>query len=261
MGTQVIEGLAVEIEGNGPAVVCVHGLGGSSNTWTPLIPALQGYQVIRIDLPGSGRSLVSDVPVSIESMVVAVASVCQHLEVNEAIFLGHSMGSIICQHLAVTHSRLVRGLVLFGPLLCPPDAGRESIRVRAAKADTGGLSAIQEIADAIVNGATAYETKMRQPAVLALIRESVMRQPAAGYAQSCAALADAQAAAVEKIAVPTLLITGDQDAVAPPAVMQAMAKAIAGSQQVVLAGCGHWTTFEQPQECMREMSKFLSSFN
>ena len=44
--------VAVEEEGEGPAVVCVHGLGGSSNTWTPLMPALARHRVIRIDLPG-----------------------------------------------------------------------------------------------------------------------------------------------------------------------------------------------------------------
>jgi pimeloyl-ACP methyl ester carboxylesterase len=95
--------------------------------------------------------------------------------------------------------------------------------------------------------------------VLALVRESVMRQSPEGYAQSCEALATAQSAAIEQIDVPTLLVTGDQDGVAPPANVAAMAARIAGSRQVVLDGCGHWTTFEKPQRCMQELEQFHAS--
>ncbi|MNW06611.1 3-oxoadipate enol-lactonase 2 [compost metagenome] len=95
--------------------------------------------------------------------------------------------------------------------------------------------------------------------MLALVRESVMRQPAEGYAQSCAALAEAQSAALERLDAPTLLVTGDQDGVAPVANVQAMQARIAGSRLVVLEGCGHWTTFEQPQRCMQALEAFYAA--
>lgn len=261
MTTHLIEGLAVEVEGGGPAIVCVHGLGGTSNTWTPLLPVLQGRRIVRIDLPGSGRSSLPGAELSIESMADAVEAVCRHLGVTQAVFLGHSMGTIICQHVATRNPSLVAGLALYGPLLCPPDVGRPGILARADKAMTGGLAALQEIADAIVAGATSRETKETQPAVLALVRESVMRQAPEGYAQSCLALARAQAAPIEQIAVPTLLVTGDQDGVAPIAAVETMAARIAGSRMVVLEGCGHWTTFERPLECQHELHQFLHALN
>jgi len=118
---------------------------------------------------------------------------------------------------------------------------------------------MQEIADAIVKGATSTRTKEQQPAVLALVRESVMRQSPEGYAQSCAALADAQSAALERLDVPTLLVTGDQDGVAPAANVRAMQERIAGSRLVILDGCGHWTTFEQPQRCIQELEAFYAA--
>jgi pimeloyl-ACP methyl ester carboxylesterase len=120
---------------------------------------------------------------------------------------------------------------------------------------------MQEIADAIVAGATSKETKVEQPAVVALVRESVMRQPSEGYSQSCKALAGAQGAALDRISVPTLLVTGDQDGVAPQAAVTAMKERIAGSYMVVLDGCGHWTTFEKPQECIRHLKNFYQSAN
>jgi 3-oxoadipate enol-lactonase len=259
MATQIIQGLAVEVEGDGPVIVCVHGLGGSSNTWTPLLPALQGHRIVRIDLPGSGRSPTGDEPLSIAAMAEAVQAVCRQLDVTSAGFLGHSMGTIVCQHIAVQNPSLVTRLALFGPLVCPPDAGRAGILARADKAASGGAAAMQEIADAIVAAATSRETKEQQPAVLALVRESLMRQSPQGYAESCTALATAQAAAIDEISVPTLLITGDQDGVAPAAAVTAMSERIKGSEMVVLDGCGHWTTFERPQECMQELKKFLLS--
>lgn len=258
MTTHIIDGIAVEVEGEGPALVCVHGLGGTSNTWTPLLSALQGHRIIRIDLPGSGRSSVPD-DLSIASMVAAVEAVCRHLDVGAATFLGHSMGTIVCQHLATTYPALVTRLALFGPLVCPPEAGRAGIHARADKAASGSVAAMQEIADAIVAGATGRETKEAQPAVLALVRESVMRQDPQGYGKSCTALANAQSAPIEHIAVPTLLVTGDQDGVAPAAAVEIMAARIKGSTKVVLAACGHWTPFERPQECMRELAQFLGT--
>lgn len=265
MTTHIVAGLTVEVEGEGEgaAIVCVHGLGGSSNTWTPVMAALQGHRIVRIDLPGSGRSPACSPAdtgeLNIASMANAVQAVCRELDITKATFLGHSMGTIVCQHIATHNPALVTRLALFGPLVCPPDAGRAGILARADKAATGGAAAMQEIADAIVGAATSKETKAQQPAVLALVRESVMRQTPEGYAQSCTALATAQAAAIEDISVPTLLITGDQDGVAPAANVAAMAERIKGSEMVVLEGCGHWTTFERPQECMQQLRKFLSS--
>lgn len=257
MATQIITNLAVEVEGKGPAIVCVHGLGGSSNTWTPLLPVMQGYRVVRIDLPGSGRSATTDSALSIAQMVDAVATVCKHLGIGSAHFIGHSMGTIVCQHVAIRHPQLVLSLALFGPLTCPPDAARPNIIARAAKAGSGGLPAMQEIADAIVAAATSDETRAEQPAAVAMVRESVMRQSPQGYAQSCLALASAQAAAIERIEVPTLLVTGDQDGVAPVTAVREMAARIPSSRMVVLAGCGHWPTFEKPAHCGAELNSFL----
>ena len=56
MTTKFIERMAVEIDGEGDAVLMLHGLGGTSNTWVPLLPAVSRYLRVRPDLPGSGRS-------------------------------------------------------------------------------------------------------------------------------------------------------------------------------------------------------------
>lgn len=258
MSTSDINGMAVEIDGQGPALLCIHGLGGSSNTWTPVMGAFEGMRVIRPDLPGSARSPLGREALSIETYVDALAGVLAELEVDTLHIAAHSLGTIVAQHFAVAHPARVKSLALFGPLAAPPDAGRAGIRARAELA-RGGDAAMQEIADAIVKGATSAQTKSDQPAVLALVRESVMRQPPEGYAQSCEALAGAQPAAVERLDVPALLVTGDQDGVAPPANVETLAAHIAGSRRIVVADCGHWTTYEKPLACIEALREFYAA--
>jgi len=259
MTTTVVKNLAVEVEGDGQAVVCIHGLGGSSNNWTPVLSAFEGMKVVRPDLPGSARSALPSQPLSIDLYVETLAGALDELGISKAHVVAHSMGTIVAQHLAIKHPELVKSLALFGPLLAPPEQGRAGIHTRAALSREKGIAGVQEIADAIVKGATSAETKAQRPVALALVRESVMRQSTEGYAQSCEALAGAQAADIEKIAVPTLLLTGDEDGVGQPAAVKAMSERIAGSNVTVLSGCGHWTTFEKPAECVEALKAFYKS--
>jgi 3-oxoadipate enol-lactonase len=124
MAFHLIEKVAVEDEGSGDAVVCVHGLGGSTNTWTPLMGALAGMRVVRIDMPGSARSSAVSGAISIERLADCVVTVCTRLNIERAHLLGHSMGTIVCQHVAAAQPKRVRSLSLFGPLIQPADAAR-----------------------------------------------------------------------------------------------------------------------------------------
>ena len=260
MTLHMIERIAVEDDGEGDAVVCVHGLGGSSNTWTPLMPALARHRVVRIDLPGSGRSQRVEGPLSIARYVEALLSVCTRLDIARAHWLGHSMGTIVCQHLAASEPRRVRSLALFGPLIVPPEPARTAIRARAAKAREGATG-MQEITEALLKAAISADTRERQPLAVAYVRESLMRQDGDSYARSCEALAEAPAAAVERIEAQTLLVTGDEDGVAPPQSVRAMAERFhgaSGARVVVLPRCGHWTPVERGEECMRELRGFLA---
>jgi pimeloyl-ACP methyl ester carboxylesterase len=261
MALHLIDKMAVEDEGEGDAVVCVHGLGGTSNTWTALMPALAGYRVVRLDLPGSGRSPAVSGPLSIERLADAVLAACSRLNITRAHLLGHSMGTIVCQHLAAAHPKLVRSMALFGPLIAPPEPARTAMRTRAGKARSEGLAGMQEIAQTLMNAATSADSRQRSPAAAAFVRESLMRQDPEGYARNCEALADAKPAVVERIEAPTLLVSGDEDTVAPPQAVRAMAERFtgvkAGVRAVVLNRCGHWTPIERPDECMRELRGFL----
>jgi pimeloyl-ACP methyl ester carboxylesterase len=260
MAFQWIDRIAVETEGDGDAVVCVHGLGGTTNTFTPLMEAMARFRVVRIDMPGSGRSHAAlPGPLTIERLAGAVQTVCARLDITRAHLVSHSMGNIVCQHVAVAQPRLVRSLAQFGPLVAPPEAARVAIRARGAKARDEGVPGMHEIALALVQGAVSGDTRQRLPLAVAFVRESLMRQDPAGYARTCDALADAPAAPVERIEAPALLVTGDEDTVAPPQAVRAMAERMRAARVVVLNRCGHWTPVERPDECRRELRDFLAS--
>ncbi|MGZ5155937.1 MAG: alpha/beta fold hydrolase [Caldimonas sp.] len=262
MTLHVFDRTVVEEEGEGDAVVCVHGLGGSSNSFTPLMPALARHRVIRVDMPGSARSQRVEGPLSIERFVETLLSVCTRLNVARAHWIGHSLGTIVCQHLALAAPKLVRSLAVFGPLIAPSEAARTAIRARAAKARGEGAAGMHEIALGLLNAALSADTRQRSPLAVAFVRESLMRQDGDGYARTCDALAEAGAAAAERIEAPVLLVTGDEDGVAPPQSVRAFAEKLHSARStrvVVLPRCGHWTPIERPEECARELRDFLAA--
>jgi 3-oxoadipate enol-lactonase len=261
MALHIFDRTVVEEEGEGDAIVCVHGLGGSTNTFTPLMPAMARHRVIRVDMPGSARSSRVEGPFTVERFVETLLSVCTRLNVTRAHWVGHSLGTIVCQHLAVAAPKLVRSLALFGPLIAPPEPARVAIRARAAKARSEGVAGMHEIALGLLNAAISAETRQCSPLAVAFVRESLMRQDNNGYARTCDARAEARAAAVERIEAPVLLVTGDEDGVAPPQSVRAFAEKLHAARStriVVLPRCGHWAPIERPEECVRELRDFLA---
>lgn len=255
MSTRTIADMVVETEGDGPAVIMIHGLGGTSNTFTPLLDVFSDrYRVIRPDLKGSGRSDFRG-DLSMNGFMEDVLRLADALSIDEAHLVGHSMGTIICQHLAARHGDRVKSLVLLGALTEPPDAARGPIRERAAQARAEGMAGI---ADAVCQASLSTATKADLPVALAAVRESLMRQSPGGYAATCEALSEANAADAGRIAQPTLLITGEDDPVAPPTMARDLADRIQSCRLAVLPRCGHWPSFERAADVNREMRHFYA---
>jgi 3-oxoadipate enol-lactonase len=241
-----VERMQVEVEGSGDPVIMLHGLGGTSNTFCPQVLGLGGrYRTIRPDLPGSGRTPVSG-SLTIQSMVDAVVRAAKAIGAERAHFVGHSMGTIVCQHVAEQHPELVRSLALFGPIHQPPEPARKGLGDRAAKARAEGMPGI---ADQIVEATLSGDTKSNAPVAVALVREFIMRQDAEGYARNCEALAAAQPANLDRIKCPVRLVTGDEDPVASASNARTMAERLSDARVTILNRCGHWSTIERPQEC------------
>jgi len=244
----------IEIDGAGAAIVFVHGLGGDSNSFQMLLGALAGFRCIRPDLPGSGRSPRPFDALSIDLFTQTVAEIIEKVGGGAVHLVGHSLGTLICQHVAARRPECVKSLTLFGPIVEPSDAARQRLRERARAARQDGLVGI---ADAAAVGGTSSTSRGANPLLAPFLRESHMRQDAEGFAQTCEALAGAAAADPRFLRCPTLIVTGDEDTVAPPSAARALADKIKGSKLKVLEHCGHWTPFERPQDCARLLSEHV----
>src|SRR5215813_1967409 len=137
-------------------------------------------QIIRPDLPGAGRSPTSGRP-SLEDLADIIVRAVTALGIGRANFAGHSLGTIVCFHIALRNPRLVKSLALIGPLLAPAESARQGLRDRAATARAQGM---QPVADALAQATTSAATRREQPVTIALIREMLMRQDAEGYART-----------------------------------------------------------------------------
>ncbi len=258
MTTRTVDGIVHEIAGTGDLVVLIHGLGGTSNTWSAMLGAFDGYRCVRPDLPGSGRSRL-DGPVSVAGFVASVRRLIAAVgDATDVHLVGHSMGCIVALQLAAADPRRVRSLTLFGPLLAPPDPARDAIAERGRRARREGVAGMQLIADQLLETAVSGRTRRERRTAFAFVRESLMRQPPDGYAASCEALATVEPIDPSPIACPVLLVTGDEDRVAPPPSVHALAARLPDARVVVLPGCGHWHPVELPDECGRLAADLLA---
>ncbi|WP_339762385.1 alpha/beta hydrolase [uncultured Hoeflea sp.] len=254
MTSSLHAGMMVETEGDGQAVMLVHGLGGTSNTWQPLMPALAGMRIVRPDLPGAGRSATPDGAMDVVYLAKTLIRLASELGIETMHLAGHSFGTLIAQHVAATRPALVQTLTLFGPIIEPADAARERLRARANAVRHSGMA---DVADQVSIAGLATSAAQDNPVALAFVRESHMRQDAEGFAKSCEALAGASRAAASAIKCPVLAVAGDEDAVSPPGNAYQLADEIRDAKAQILSGCGHWAPVERPDECRRLLGEFI----
>jgi len=119
-------------EGNGSAVLLLHGFLESSTIWERLIPELTAkHTVITIDLPGHGKSAVVSEEHSMELMAEVVKAVLDYLNIDSAILIGHSMGGYVALAFTELFEASVDKLVLLNSTSASDSPERKLNRERA----------------------------------------------------------------------------------------------------------------------------------
>lgn len=235
---------------NGPPVFFIHGLGGSSNYFYPLIAKLQSTHSLHLlDLEGHGLSPTSALSaVSIASFAEDFYHMSQVAGVNKNVtVIAHSMGCLVALKLALEHPDLVSKLILMGPPPSPlAEAGVKGSYARAALVRKEGM---QSVVDAIAGAGLSPYVHQNKPLTVAAVRISLLGQDAEGYAKACAALAGSAADPldVSRLRIPVSILTGEDDKVSPPALCQQYSQATGGGHVEVLQNVAHWHLFEDEE--------------
>ncbi|KAL4922143.1 hypothetical protein BDW62DRAFT_217954 [Aspergillus aurantiobrunneus] len=246
---------------DGSPVIFIHGLGGSSSYFTPLLDKLSSTHALHLtDLEGHGLSPTSATSsLTIASLAADIRSVytLANPQSNPATVIAHSMGCLVALKLALESPSLVSNLVLLGPPPSPlPAPGSNGSFARAETVRAQGMLAV---ADAVVNAGLSTQTKANNPLALTATRLSLLSQDPEGYAKACMALARSteETLDVSKLACKTLILTGTQDAVSPPALCQTYKEKIGQAEVTVLEDVAHWHLFEDVKGTSEAVYKFL----
>jgi len=253
-------GLHLEIDGEGPLVVLLHGFGGSARNWRPQLRALRdSFRVAAFDLRGHARS---EAPVDAAAyrpacFVADVARVLDHLGTERAVVGGLSMGAGIAARFAAAHPTRVQAVVLAS---LPPGA-EEGTRQRgwalafADAIDREGLEAAGACyAWGAESGLDANAAKLVRAgflehpphAIAHTLRESIAVQP--GWSR----IADSLGAQ----GLPVLLIAGERDSVSL-ASCRNLARALADAELLVVPNAGHVVNLEARDAVNAVLRAFL----
>ena len=254
MSRRVVDGLAVLEEGEGDAVVLVHGLGGTLSVWEPQAHRLKdAYRVVRYDQRGSGASKASG-PLSIDAWADDLARLLDTLDLERAHLVGHSLGTLVLQQFAVRQPGRVASLALLGINRSPPEARRAQVMKRADEVREHGVASI---VDGLLESAPSAHSRRHAPAAMAAIREMLSRQDDRDYAASCEAMARSTRPHLSTLSMPMLLVAGLADTISPPALSRDLAAERPSARLVELPDCGHWMPLEQPEAVTDALLSFL----
>ncbi|KAF4770049.1 hypothetical protein HAV15_011637 [Penicillium sp. str.  len=249
-------------QGNGTRpIVFVHGLGGSLEFFTPLINSLgldKSHQLHLADLEGHGLSPTTALSsITIESLADDLAGIFEHAGLSpssETTIVAHSMGCLVALYFAIKYPDHVKKLVLLGPAPNPlPSPAVNIFNDRAALVRKRGMVSV---VDAVATLGTSTRTKSFIG--LAAVRLSLLGTEPESYAKLCTALAACKTLPLGCVKAHTLIITGNEDKVCPPALSISYADRIPQAlAPVILKEVGHWHVFEDVQAVSAAISKFL----
>lgn len=247
-------------EGEGPAVVLVHGFASSLEAWATVTPALrERHRVLSLDLKGFGWSDRPDGDYSPEAQARLVLALMDARGIDRADFVAHSYGASIVLQLALIAPERVRRIAIY-------DGWAYSSQLPAffhvARAEGFGEAMFAAWYGERVEDRLALAFYDRSFVTMELIDsvEAALRRPGT-YAAALAAVRAMHYERLEpryrEITAPTLLLWGREDRVTPLAVGERLARDLPGARLVVYPRCGHFPMIEHAAQSSAELMRFL----
>jgi len=253
---------------DGPPVVLLHGLAASSGTWHPVIAALRDtYHVIAPDLLGFGYSHRSSAPIyTLRRRAQNLAALLDHLGVERATVVGHSLGGAVALQFACSYPARVARLVLVDAVAGYDGKGRTPSPVAGEVLRRTPLGKIV-LAQTFYDDARARKilgSAYHDPAGLTSEVLQIYRGPrrVRGTAESFLALTATRADddlpdCVPRIAASTLIVWGRQDRWIKPADAERLHAELPDSRLTWIEECGHVPQEEHPARFIGVLRDFL----
>jgi YbgC/YbaW family acyl-CoA thioester hydrolase len=251
--------LAVEVRGEGSAVLFVHGFPFDRTMWRHQLAGLSRCKRIAPDLRGVGESSAGAGDYSIGRYADDLVAVLDAVGVRQAVVCGLSMGGYVLFDLLRRHPGRVRAAVL-----CDTRPQADSAAARRNRDELTALAVEHgpdAVAERLLPGLLAPGTLADQPEVMTQCRDMARRCSVTGMVGALRAMRERPDSTplLGTIRVPTLVVVGAEDRASPPPVAQAMAQAIPGARCAVIPGAGHVAPLEQPLATSRVLAEFLDA--
>jgi 3-oxoadipate enol-lactonase len=229
-----------------PVVLLGPSLGTTHQMWSAQVELLSGqFRVVAFDHRGHGASEVPPGPYSIEDLGGDVVELLDELGVEQASYVGISLGGAVGLWLAENAGDRFHRFVL----MCPPAypaAGAQTWIDRAAKVRSEGTQAIVEVT---LGRWFLPDFIESHPDEVAAIRQQFVDTLDEGYAACCEALAALDLRdGLGDISAPVLLITADSDTSVPPESVLPLAEAIPGARLEVIEHAAHLVNVSHPDQ-------------
>ncbi len=252
--------LAVIERGTGMPLLLVHGFPLDHSMWNAQIEALgRQWRVIAPDLRGFGASQITPGAVSMDQMADDLAALLDALHVTEPVVLiGLSMGGYVAFQFLRRHAHRLRGLVLCDTRAVPDTAEGAAGRHKLAAQVLGQGAA--PVADAMLPKLFGPQARESDPDAVAATRRVILANQPAGIAAALLGMAQRadMTGDLPHIALPTLIIVGQDDAISTVDEMRGMAHSIPHCEFVVIPRSGHMTPLENPVAFNEAVEQFLT---
>ncbi len=258
--------------GEGPNLLLIHGLAGSSRTWRAVMPRLaRQCRVIAPDLLGHGESAAPVGDYSLGGFAAMLRDLLGVLEIDRVTVVGQSLGGGIAMQLAYQHPELAERLVLVNS----GGLGREVNWILRAAALPGAEYVMPALFPGFVRDAgnavarTVERLGWRAPRAAEMWDAyAALTEPEhrAAFVRTVRAVIDPGGQTINAsnrlylaAEVPTLIIWGDSDPIIPVAHADAAHAAIPGSRLEIFEGVGHFPHVERPERFVDVLLEFLQS--
>ena len=243
--------------GEGNPVVLIHGMGSDHTVWEGLVPLLEDdYQVIAVDLRGHGHSSKTPGPYSIELFAEDIHKFLKSLNIDQAHFIGHSMGGVILQELAVKHPERFKSLTLISSFACiDPPLKEVLINLKDILTEEG----YKAFFDECLKVANTPEFVEKNRELFSRIRDENARIcPVSSIVNTINACLDVNFAdSIKDIRTPTRVIAGDQDIFTPPFHGIKIKESIPNCEMEIVEGGCHNLLVERSVDTYSIIKRFL----